>query len=121
MNLGYRPYTSRTISLSISSTTAGVNSDLVYRVPDRHEAEITFFSLCNAGNASKNISVQIRDNGTYNYLVKNRSVPGNTSLPLIESSRIFLKAGDEIRAYKEGSDEFFVCLSAKQYYRGIIA
>lgn len=92
----------------------------MYKVPDRHEAEITFMGLSNGTNSNKKVSVQIKDNGSYLYLLKEKAVAGNTLLTPLQGDRIFLKAGDEIRAYREAGDfDFFVSLSVKQFYRGI--
>jgi hypothetical protein len=115
-----RPYIGSTVSKLITSTSTGVGADLVYKVPPRHEAEITFFVVSNASGAPKKISVQIKDNGSYLYLIKEKSIAANTMTPLIESSRIFLKEGDEIRAYKEaGEYEIYVSLSVKQYAKAV--
>ena len=116
----YRPYTSRTISVDVVSTTTGAGADLLYKVPDRHEAEITFLGVSNADNSNRKVSLQVGDNGSYHYLLKDKSVSSNTFLPVVESSRIYLKAGDELRVYREAGDyNLIASISLKQFYRGV--
>jgi hypothetical protein len=115
-----RPYIGRTVSKLITATTTGAGADLVYVVPPRHEAEITFFVVSNADNSNKKVSIQVKDNGSYLYLVKEKSITGASMVSLLNADRIYLSEGDEIRAYKEaGTFDIVVSLSVKQYAKTV--
>ncbi len=109
-------------SRSITSTTTGVDADVVYTVPPNHDCEITFCGATNGG-ASGNISILVyhADHASYCYIVRDHSISGNNTYKFIESDRIYLHAGDKVVAYK-GSGTIDISVSGKQFYnpsRGI--
>jgi sortase (surface protein transpeptidase) len=106
-------------SLSIVSTTTGVDADVVYTVPLNHDAEITLLT-CTNGAAVNRINVLLfhADSSIFHYIVREHSVPGNDTFSVITSDRLFLQAGDKVVAYKAGGT-FDVAVSGKQFYNPV--
>ena len=114
-----RSYSTFFESVSITSTTTGVDADVIYAVPANHDCEINFCVATNGGSTS-NISILVyhADDTTYHYVARDHSVAGNNTYKLVGSDRIYLHAGDKIAAYK-GGGTFDVSVSGKLYYNPV--
>lgn len=112
-----KDYTTVTESISVSATSSGANSDVLYTCPSFHDAEITFLHVSNGAASNDNISIQWyhADNTTYYTIVNAKQVAGNDVYNVITSDRLHLHAGDKITVFN-GGGSLGVTLSAKEYY-----
>ncbi|MEK9895440.1 MAG: hypothetical protein VW518_03300, partial [Burkholderiaceae bacterium] len=94
-------YTTVTESITVSATSGGASSNVVYTCPPFHDAEITFLHVSNGAASTDNISIQWyhADNTTYHTIVNAKQVAGNDVYNLITSDRLYLHAGDKITVF----------------------
>lgn len=109
-------YFGTTESISVTSTSADANADVLYTCPSNHDAEVTFLTITN-GAATNTINVQFyhADDAEWHYINRLHSVAGGTSHDVLVNSTLFLHAGDIIAVYKTGGT-IDATLSAKQYF-----
>lgn len=103
-------------STVITGTSANAGATIVYTVPPSFDAELSLI-MCTNGGTTQNISIQVyhADGNQYHHLLRTHSVAANTTLNVLEASRMFLHAGDKIVAYKsEGT--FDISVSGKHFY-----
>lgn len=112
-----RDYSTATQSISVSATSGGASSDVLYTCPPLHDAEITFLHVSNGSVSTDNISIQWyhADDTTYYTIVNNKSVSGNNVYNVITSDRLYLHAGDKITVF-DGGGSLGVTISVKEYY-----
>ena len=110
-------YTTFYKGISVTSTTADADADVVYTVPANHDAELSLLVISNGGS-TRDISIQVyhADTSDYCYLLRSHSVAGNESYTLLGPERLHLHAGDKILTYKSSSGDFDVSVSGKQFY-----
>ena len=104
-------------STSVTATTADAGADVLYTVPNNHDAEITFLIVTNGG-ATQNVSIQVYhgDDLAYHHIVREESVAGNSHVDVVHGgASLFLHAGDKICVYK-GGGTVDVSVSGKKYY-----
>tara|TARA_R110002153_G_scaffold237758_1_gene391959 strand:- start:1358 stop:1723 length:366 start_codon:yes stop_codon:yes gene_type:complete len=113
-----KTYNTSTESVTVSATAGGASGNVLYTVPNNNDATIDMLFISNNNTASKKVYVQFyhQDDTTYYNLVNARSVAGNTSYNVLESSHMHLHAGDKIVVYGETTNVFEATISVKQFY-----
>ena len=73
-----RAYNTVTKGLTVTATTGGASSDVVYACPANFDAEIDFLHVTNGDTANHNISLQWyhADTNTYYHILNDKSVAG---------------------------------------------
>ena len=106
-----------TESATISATSAGSSADVLYTVPDNHDAIVEYLCASNGGSSSQKITIEFyhKDDTAYHQLAKAHSVSGNDSYHLITSNRLYLHAGDKIVCSKDGGT-FDVTISVREFF-----
>lgn len=106
-------------STSVVSTSPGADADVIYTVPNNHDAQITLIIAANAG-ATHTVSLQIYhvDTASYSYILRAHSVSGKESYNVLGSSRLFLHAGDKVVVHKSAGT-LDVSISGKQFYNPV--
>lgn len=107
-----------TESVAITATTGGASSNVVYTVPNFHDATVEFLHISNGAVATDNVSIQWyhKEDDTYYTILNNKSIPGNDVFNMITSDRLHLHAGDKITAFNGGGSSLGVTVSCKEYY-----
>jgi hypothetical protein len=100
----------------ITSILPGVDSDIVYTVPNNFEAEVTLIMISNAGPLSNiNLQVYNKDLNEYGFLYRVKAVPANSTENVLRASVLYLNEGDKILAHKDGGT-FDVSVSGRAVY-----
>lgn len=112
-----RNYNTVTKGLTVTATSGGASSNVVYTCPANFDAEIDFLHITNGGTANHNISLQWfhSDTNTYHHILNDKSVAGKDVYNVITSDRIYLHAGDKITAFNGTSGNLEVFLSGKEF------
>ena len=107
-----------TQSVAVTATTGGASSDVVYTVPNFHDATVEFLHISNGAAATDNVSIQWyhKEDNTYYTILNNKAIPGNDVFNMITSDRLHLHAGDKITAFNGGGSSLGVTVSCKEYY-----
>ena len=116
--VGTRDYNTVTKGLTVTATSGGASSDVVYTCPDNFDAEIDFLHITNGNTATQNISLQWyhAETATYHNIINDKAITGKNVYNIITSDRIYLHAGDKITAFNGVSGNLEVFLSGKEYY-----
>ena len=107
-----------TESVTVTATTGGASSNVVYTVPNFHDATVEFLHISNGAAATDNVSIQWyhKEDNTYYTILNNKAIPGNDVFNMITSDRLHLHAGDKITAFNGGGSSLGVTVSVKEYY-----
>ena len=107
-----------TESVTITATAGGASSNVVYTVPNFHDATVEFLHVSNGAASTDNVSIQWyhKEDNAYYTILNNKSIPGNDVFNMITSDRLHLHAGDKITAFNGGGSSLGVTLSAIEYY-----
>ena len=107
-----------TQSVAVTATTGGASSNVVYTVPNFHDATVEFLHISNGAAATDNVSIQWyhQEADTYYTILNNKAIPGNDVFNMITSDRLHLHAGDKITAFNGGGSSLGVTVSCKEYY-----
>ena len=75
-------YTTVTESIAVTATSGGANANILYTVPNFHDATIEFLHVSNGGSSTDSISIQWyhKEDDTYYTIVNNKSISGNDCL-----------------------------------------
>jgi hypothetical protein len=113
-----RDYNTATKGLTVTATTGGATSNVVYTCPANFDAEIDFLHITNGDTANHNISIQWyhADTDTYHHILNDKAVAGKGVYNVITSDRIYLHANDKITAFNGSSGSLEVFLSAKEFF-----
>ena len=113
-----RNYNTVTKGLTVTATSGGASSDVVYTCPNNFDAEIDFLHITNGDSANHNISIQWyhADTTTYHHILNDKAITGKDVYNVITSDRIYLHAGDKITAFDSSSSNLEVFLSGKEFY-----
>jgi hypothetical protein len=113
-----RDYNTVTKGLTITATSGGANSNVIYTCPNNFDAEIDFLHVTNGSSSTKNVSLQWyhAETNTYHNILNDKAIAGNDVYNLITSDRIYLHAGDKITAFDGVSGALEVFLSGKEFY-----
>jgi hypothetical protein len=107
-----------TESLTVTATAGGASSNVLYTVPNFHDATVEFLHISNGGASTDNVSIQWyhKEENAYYTILSNKAVPGNDVYNMITSDRLHLHAGDKITAFNGGGSNLGVTISCKEYY-----
>ena len=107
-----------TESVTVTATAGGASSNVVYTVPNFHDATVEFLHISNGAAATDTVSIQWyhKDNNTYYTILSNKSIAGNDVYNMITSDRLHLHAGDKITTFNGGGSSLGVTISVKEYY-----
>ena len=107
-----------TESVAVTATAGGASSNVVYTVPNFHDATVEFLHISNGGSSTDNVSIQWyhKENNTYYTILSNKSIAGNDVYNMITSDRLHLHAGDKITTFNGGGSSLGVTISVKEYY-----
>ena len=113
-----RDYNTVTKGLTITATSGGANSNVIYTCPNNFDAEIDFLHVTNGSSSTKNVSLQWyhAETNTYHNILNDKAIAGNDVYNLITSDRIYLHAGDKITAFDGVGGALEVFLSGKEFY-----
>ena len=113
-----RDYNTVTKGLTITATSGGASSNVVYTCPTNHDAEIDFLHITNGDTANQNVSIQWyhADTNTYHHILNDKAIAGKDVYNVITSDRIYLHAGDKITAFDGSSSNLEVFLSGKEFF-----
>tara|TARA_R100001509_G_scaffold113156_1_gene68530 strand:- start:710 stop:1078 length:369 start_codon:yes stop_codon:yes gene_type:complete len=113
-----RNYNTVTKGLTVTATSGGANSNVVYTCPPNFDAEIDFLHITNGDTANHNISLQWyhAETNTYHHILNDKAITGKNVYNVITSDRIYLHAGDKITAFDGSSGNLEVFLSGKEFY-----
>ena len=116
--VGSRDYNTVTKGLTVTATSGGASSDVLYTCPANFDAEIDFLHITNGDTANHNISLQWyhADTNTYHHILNDKAIAGKGVYNVITSDRIYLHAGDKITAFNGASGALEVFLSGKEFY-----
>lgn len=111
-------YNTVTKGLTVTATSGGASSNVVYTCPAFFDAEIDFLHITNGDTANHNISIQWyhAETNTYHHILNDKAISGKDVYNIITSDRIYLHAGDKITAFNGVSGSLEVFLSAKEFY-----
>ena len=107
-----------TESVTITATAGGASSNVVYTVPNFHDATVEFLHISNGAVSTDNVSIQWyhKEDNAYYTILNNKSIAGNDVYNMITSDRLHLHAGDKITAFNGGGNNLGVTVSVKEYY-----
>lgn len=110
-------YKTVTESIAVTATSGGASANVLYTVPNFHDATIEFLHVSNGAASTDTVSIQWyhKEANTYYTIVNNKSVPGQDVYNMITSDRLHLHAGDKIVVFNGGGN-MGVTLSAIEYY-----
>jgi len=113
-----RNYNTVTKGLTVTATSGGASSNVVYTCPANHDAEIDFLHITNGASSNHNVSIQWyhADTSTYYHILNDKSIAGKDVYNIITSDRIYLHAGDKITAFDGSSGSLEVFLSGKEFF-----
>ena len=107
-----------TESVAVTATAGGASSNVVYTVPNFHDATVEFLHISNGGSSTDNVSIQWyhKEDNAYYTILNNKAIAGNDVYNMITSDRLHLHAGDKITAFNGGGSSLGVTVSVKEYY-----
>jgi hypothetical protein len=107
-----------TESVTVTATSGGASSNVVYTVPPFHDATVEFLHISNGAASTDNVSIQWyhKEDNAYYTIVSNKSISGNDVYNMITSDRLHLHAGDKITTFNGGGSNLGVTISCKEYY-----
>lgn len=107
-----------TESISVTATSGGASSNVIYTVPNNHDATVEFLHVSNGASSTDNISIQWyhKEDDAYYTILNAKSVAGNNVYNMITSDRLHLHAGDKITAFNGGGSSLGVTISVKEYF-----
>jgi hypothetical protein len=107
-----------TESVTVTATAGGASSNVIYTVPNFHDATVEFLHISNGAAATDNVSIQWyhKEDNAYYTILNNKAIPGNDVFNMITSDRLHLHAGDKITAFNGGGSNLGVTVSCKEYY-----
>lgn len=110
-------YKTVTESIAVTATSGGASANVLYTVPNFHDATIEFLHVSNGGASTDTVSIQWyhKEDNTYYTILNNKSVPGQDVYNMITADRLHLHAGDKIVVFNGGGN-MGVTLSAIEYY-----
>jgi len=113
-----RDYNTVTKGLTITATSGGSNSNVIYTCPNNFDAEIDFLHITNGDAATHNVSLQWyhAETNAYHHILNDKAIAGKDVYNVITSDRIYLHAGDKITAFDGSSGSLEVFLSGKEFY-----
>ena len=113
-----RDYNTVTKGLTITATSGGANSNVIYTCPNNFDAEIDFLHIANGDAATHNVSLQWyhAETNAYHHILNDKAIAGKDVYNVITSDRIYLHAGDKITAFDGASGALEVFLSGKEFY-----
>jgi len=113
-----RNYSTVTKGLTVTATSGGASSNVLYTCPANHDAEIDFLHITNGASANHNVSLQWyhAETNTYHHILNDKAIAGKDVYNVITSDRIYLHAGDKITAFDGASGALEVFLSGKEFY-----
>ena len=111
-------YNTKTESISVSSTSAGDNADVLYTCPLNHDCSIDMLFITNSSGSSGKVSIQFyhNDDSQYHHFLVEYNMDGNDGINILGSGQFHLHAGDKIVCYKESGKTFDVTMSGREYY-----
>lgn len=89
-----------------------VGTTAVTLITATEETVISGCSIANTHSSTTSISVYIENNAEQYYLVKNRQVDGGHNFEAISGNKIFLMAGDTLKAVSSTEAAFDIVISA---------
>ena len=106
-----------TESVAVTATAGGTSANILYTVPNFHDATVEFLHISNGAASTSNVSIQWyhKEDATYYTIVNNKSVSGNDVYNMITADRLHLHAGDKLVVFN-GGGSLGVTLSAVEYY-----
>lgn len=106
-----------TESIAVTATAGGASANVLYTVPNFHDATVEFLHVSNGAASTDNISIQWyhKEDNAYYTIVNNKSISGNGTYDVITSNRLHLHAGDKIVVFN-GGGSLGVTISVKEYY-----
>jgi hypothetical protein len=113
-----RAYNTVTKGLTVTATSGGASSNVVYTCPNNFDAEIDFLHISNGDNSNHNVSLQWyhAETNTYHNIINDKAIAGKDVYNVITSDRIYLHSGDKITAFNGSSGILEVFLSGKEYF-----
>ena len=110
-------YKTVTESVAVTATSGGASANVLYTVPNFHDATIEFLHVSNGSSSTDNISIQWyhKEVNAYYTIVNNKAIAGNDTHDVIAANRLHLHAGDKIVVFN-GGGSLGVTLSAVEYY-----
>ncbi len=113
-----RNYNTVTKGITVTATSGGASSNVVYTCPPNFDAEIDFLHITNGDTANHNISLQWyhAETNTYHHILNDKAITGKDVYNVITSDRIYLHSGDKITAFDGSSGGLEVFLSGKEFY-----
>jgi hypothetical protein len=111
-------FNTATESIAVTATAGGASANVLYTVPNFHDATVEFLHVSNGASSTDNISIQWyhKEDNVYYTIVNNKSISGNDVYNMITSDRLHLHAGDKITAFNGGGSNLGVTISVKEYY-----
>ena len=106
-----------TKSVAVTATAGGASANILYTVPNFHDATVEFLHISNGAASTDNISIQWyhKEDNAYYTIVNNKSIAGNGTHDVIGANRLHLHAGDKIVVFN-GGGSLGVTISCKEYY-----
>ena len=110
-------YKTVTESIAVTATSGGASANVLYTVPNFHDATIEFLHVSNGGVSTDTVSIQWyhKEDDTYYTIVNNKSIAGNDVYNMITSDRIYLHQGDKITVFN-GGGTMGVTISVEEHY-----
>ena len=107
-----------TESIAVTATAGGASANVLYTVPNFHDATVEFLHVSNGGASTDNISIQWyhKEDNAYYTIVNSKAISGNDVYNMISSDRLHLHAGDKITVFNGGGSSLGVTISVKEYY-----
>jgi len=111
-------FTTDTQAITITATTGGVSSNVLYTCPPNHDATIDFLHISNGTTAVQNVSIQWyhSDENTYHTIINGKAIAGKDVYNVITSDRIHLHAGDKITCFDGATGNLSAFISVRQFY-----
>ena len=102
---------------SVSATTLEA-AQTIFTVPANHDAVIEHLAASNLTGSTSNVSVTVYSarKDTCVCTVREHTLAGNTYLNIVDGNRLFLSAGDEVRAWVGSADDAIVTVSGRLLY-----
>jgi len=96
----------------------GASSNVIYTVPNNHDATVELMHISNGSSSTDNISIQWyhKEDNAYYTIVNGKSISGNDIFNVITSDRLHLHAGDKLTAFNGGGSNMGVTVSVKEYF-----
>jgi len=106
-----------TESVAVTATAGGASANILYTVPNFHDATVEFLHISNGAASTSNVSIQWyhKEDATYYTIVNNKSISGNDTHAVIGANRLHLHAGDKIVVFN-GGGSLGATISCKEYY-----